>query len=963
MQFRSIPFLLLAVFVPAVVASAQVRQAEVAGIVTDSSGGVLPGVTVTATHVATQQVRTTVTDTDGRYLFPALPVGVYQIRAELEGLTPIVFSDYRLQVGDSARLDITMRVAALEDTITVVGQPPLIDTTKSDLSGRIDQTQLEELPLSGRNWLAFATLAPGVKSDGRGGQPTAGVGDSRMSKVYIDGGQIQNLSTVAVDLEISKEIVGEFEVITNRFDAVMGRAGTSVVNALTKSGGDRFSGSTYVYFRDDALNGKDFFTGRVEPYRNQQYGFTLGGPIVKGKTHFFGSYERQEEPKTLSANTGFQIFDAPVESTDTRNLFFGRVDHSITGSHRVTFRFNRFDRIQPHTTVGGGVSISNSHTFDFETNRYNAGISSIFGDRFVNQFAVTYLKSVRLFNRFTGPPDRETFGLAPSNNNLHQFPAVRIGGITNVGNERPEFWHIRNDASLVFDWRGQHNLKFGGEWNHQYIWGVFAANSNGTFVYAQNPPNLATCCPGGDQSQWDKSQFPVPIRYSQALGDFFYDAPNDIYAAYIQDDWTVHPRLTLNLGLRYDIEIGSLGHDQLGLVTNPRSNDSDNFQPRVGFAYDLTGGGTTILRGGGGIYYDQVFLNVTFNQRRSNTGRQVSVTTFNTNNDPNFARDPLGGRTFDDFIAGAGATNVARISETTGQPYVYSWSIGVGHQLTPSLAVSADYVGQRSDTMLRALDSNVFCCRPDGNPLPVTSGNFPELGGSVTGDGRPDRRFNAITEYLADGRSRYHGLQLTLTKRMDRNYQFGLNYLLSKNEDDHNGAFSQPHNPFNKADEYGVSLQDQRHRLVGNWVAYLPWQVHFGGVVHVGSGQAVGVTTGGIDILGKGNSSGARPTCGLDSRFNPGCAALGIPAGQRVPRNALRSDPVYRLDLRLARRFSAGRVTVDPSIEIFNVFNRENYDPFRYNGNLASAGFGRPGRSDALPYLPRQAQVAVRVAF
>lgn len=180
----------------------------------------------------------------------------------------------------------------------------------------------------------------------------------------------------------------------------------------------------------------------------------------------------------------------------------------------------------------------------------------------------------------------------------------------------------------------------------------------------------------------------------------------------------------MNLGVRYDLEIGSLGHDQTGLVTNPRSNDKNNFQPRVGFAWDLLGNGRTIVRGGGGLYYDQVFLNVTFNQRRSNTGRQVSVTTFNTNNDPNFVNDPLGGRDFDDFIAGAGASNVTRISNSGEQPHVWTWSGGVAHQITPTLAVSADYVYQRSDSMLRSADSNLFCCSPDGNPLPIRAGNF-----------------------------------------------------------------------------------------------------------------------------------------------------------------------------------------------------------------------------------------------
>ena len=304
--------------------------------------------------------------------------------------------------------------------------------------------------------------------------------------------------------------------------------------------------------------------------------------------------------------------------------------------------------------------------------------------------------------------------------------------------------------------------------------GFFSNAANGQFFYNQDAPNLATCCPGVDQSTWDTSRFPIPARFTQALGDFSISAPNNIYSAYVQDDWTLGPRLTLNLGVRYDLEAGSLANDVTGLTTTPHENDINNFQPRLGFAWDLTGTSRTVVRGGGGLYYDQVFLNVTFNQIRSNSGQQVTVTTFNTANDPGFASDPLGGRTFEDFKQTPGAINVARVAVDAQQPHVWTWSIGVAHQITSDMAVTADYVGQGSDSMLRSIDSNLFCCLPDGNALPVTTGTFPELGGPVQGAGRPDRRYNIIQDYLTNGRSRYQGLQVGLNKRMTHGYQFGV---------------------------------------------------------------------------------------------------------------------------------------------------------------------------------------------
>jgi hypothetical protein len=237
------------VIITSVPARGQVRLAEISGKVTDGSGAVLPGVSITATNTATGEKRTVVTEASGGYLLTALPVGEYEVLAELQGFAPTVVRGYRIGIGGSVVLNLQMQLAGVEESITVEANVPLIDTTKSALSGKINQTQVEELPVNGRNWLVFAVLAPGVKSDGQGVQgstPTAGIGDGRNTRVFLDGAGVQNKSTgQSVDVEVSKEIVGEFEVITNRFDAQMGHAGTAIVNAVTKGGTDRFGGTAF----------------------------------------------------------------------------------------------------------------------------------------------------------------------------------------------------------------------------------------------------------------------------------------------------------------------------------------------------------------------------------------------------------------------------------------------------------------------------------------------------------------------------------------------------------------------------------------------------------------------------------------------------------------------------------------------------------------------------------------------
>lgn len=946
--------LLVGLAVAVTPASAQVRLAEMSGTVTDESGAMLPGVTVTATHVATRQIRSTVTEASGAFLLTALPVGVYEIRVELTGFNPIVYKDYALGLGESTRLDVKMHVATMQETITVVGQSPLVDTTKSTLSGKIDQTQVEELPVNGRNWLNFAVLAPGVKSDS-GGAPAAGVGAGRIGgKIFLDGASVQTFSTVGIQTEVSKDIIGEFEVLTNRFDAQLGHAGSAMVNAITKSGTDAFHGNAFVYWRDDSLNAKDFFTGRVEPYENRQFGGTAGGPIVRGKTQFFGSYEREVEPKTKSANTGFAALDETIDASDKKNMHFARVDHSLWSRHRLSARMNRYDRNSPFQNTGGSVVPSASTNFNIRTYRWNGGLNSAFGNKFVNQLLFNYTDSEQFFSR-TQCGYAPAFGECPT----HTFPAVRIGPQPNVGYELHNWFLIRNDASYFFDKKGQHNVKFGGEVTTGHVVIFFPNATNGVFFYNTDPRNLATCCRGADQSTWDKSQFPIPARYQVGLGDFLTTAPNKIYGLYLQDDWTISKRLTLNLGLRYDLEVGSLANDQLGLAVEPGKNDVNNIQPRLGFAYDVTGTGRTVIRGGAGTYYDQVYLNLTYNQLLQNSGRNVSITVFNTANDPGFARDPLNGRGFEQLKDAGGARNVARIAKGAEQPHMDSASIGVAQRLGSELALAVDYVYQRSTSMLVTIDSNLFCCLADGNAKPINTGNYPELGGVVAGAGRPDPRFNTISNYTFIGKADYHGLQVAVNKRMSKGNQFGATYLLSKNND----TAGTPFNMFDPLVEYGRSAQDQRHRLTANWVTTLPFDFHLNGIAYAASGQAIGTSTGGVDLNGDASTGGDRPTCGLDPRFVPGCTALGVPNGQRVPRNALRGDTVVRVDLRLSRALRLSRVSVEPLIEVFNLFNRNNHDPGAFQASLANARFGQPGRSSNLPYQPRQLQLGARLIF
>ena len=451
----------------------------------------------------------------------------------------------------------------------------------------------------------------------------------------------------------------------------------------------------------------------------------------------------------MSANTGIASLDEPVDGTDVRNLYFARLDQDLSG-HHLSGRFNRFDRKMPNDGVGGSVTTSGAILNDWVVQRYNAGLDSVFAGRWVNQFLFTFLDTYRKFNRMSEGPQ-------------YSFPSLAIGGRPNAGHEVPSYWFIRNDVSYFFEKAGQHNLKFGGEYEHGDVQGFFANAANGQFFYNQEPAEPRDVLRGRSISRRGtrrSSRFRRGSRRRSAT--FRSTAPNNIYSAYVQDDWTLGPRLTLNLGLRYDLEFGSLANDVTGLTTSPHENDINNFQPRLGFAWDLNGHGRTVVRGGGGLYYDQVFLNVTFNQIRSNSGQQVTVTTFNTTNDPGSPAIRWAARTFEDFKQTSRAPSTW-LGVADGRAAAARVDLVDRHRPSdhdPTWPSPPTMSARARIRCSRSIDSNLFCCLPDGNALPITTGTFPELGGPVRARAARIPRYNIIQDYLTNGRSRYQGLQV-----------------------------------------------------------------------------------------------------------------------------------------------------------------------------------------------------------
>ena len=384
MFLRRVLFALLALATPI---AAFAQEAVLTGTITDSTGGVLPGVTVTAVHAASGNKFLAVTDERGIYRIPAR-VGAYQLAAELQGFSTAQRTGVELLVGQTVVVNLQLAPSGVAETVTVSGEAPLINVATSSLGGNIDPQQVQELPVQGRNWMALAMLAPGSRmTSDTSNTPIANrgaSGDVRQYQFNLDGQQVTSEMGFGNQPRYSQESIGEFQYISNRFDATMGRSAAVQVIAVTKSGTNRFAGSVRGNFRDTRLNAPDPVLHKVVPIDNQQLAFTLGGPILKDRLHFFAHYDYEREPKTSIWNTPYPRFNVELHGPETVKMGGTRVDYQLSSNMRLMGKVTDAEHWQPFTA--GNTSHPAATGSTLETNREFAGqFTHVISNRAVNE--------------------------------------------------------------------------------------------------------------------------------------------------------------------------------------------------------------------------------------------------------------------------------------------------------------------------------------------------------------------------------------------------------------------------------------------------------------------------------------------------------------------------------------------------------------------------------------------------
>jgi len=907
---RTAAFAMVALMLVPIAAVAQTFTAQVSGHATDESGGVLPGVTVTAINEETGVQRSVTTAETGAYQITGLEPGRYTFTAELQGFAALKQTGITLSVSQAARFDLRMKVAGLEEAVTVTADTPLVSTTKSEIGLTVTPKQIDELPLNGRNFMELALLAPGVKVPLERTQTDVSFGGSsgRSTYVQVDGADNNDDTVGGGETGFSMESIREFQVVTNRFSAEFGRTSAGVVNIVTRSGTNNLRGSAFGFFRDDALKAANWFTGNKEPFSRKQYGGAVGGPVLENRTHYFINLEQQGDQETAVPNTGVSYLDTQADAANDVTLGFVKVDHQLAEHHRL---FTSYAVTYSETT---NQNIGGSATLEYGTNRIRKthagtiGETWVMSDRAVNDFRFLYR-------------NHDTQAAPNVNTPALLFPSAMLGTRTNYPQNRAEErMQFRDDFSyFVPDWKGTHSLKAGVDYSRVDYVVFFANTTRGAFTFTQNPADFL-----------NPATFPAPVRYQQGLGRFDTADDTHTFNVYFQDDWQPNKRLTLNLGLRYEVEFGSANNDfstSRSDLVQPKETDMNNVAPRLGVTYDLSGQGTTILRGGFGMFYDQFLLNMAFNEKLFNGETFVIADIRPTAGQPISLTDPLSGRTFEDFLRTAGATAVQTIDPNLRVPYTYQSSVGFQQRIGNAMGVSVDYV---------RVDGRNEILRRDANLNPAC----PNL---LAGCTRPNPRYTTNTRSESIGTSVYNGLHTSMTYRTSR-LSTQLSYTLSKamNYGDDPAFGSGRSNQFDIGPDWGPAANDRRHTIVVNGSVNLPYQTQVSGIVNGGSGFVILGTRVSEDLNGDGIFSD-RP--------------------DGVGRNSFRSDPTIKIDLRLTKNVRLGRLNAQGIAEVFNVFNRRNYDPSAYGNRIGTTTFLRPGSSTATYFQPREVQLAFRVNF
>ena len=1033
-------------------AGAQVTSAAIVGTIKDSSGGALPGVTVTARNVDTGFNRTVPTDEVGAYRLEFLPIGKYSIEVVLSGFRSVTRSGIVLNINDTVKVDVALEVGGLAESITVEGESPVVNTATADISKTVEAKAIESLPIVDRNVYSLLDITPGVQSNNNG-VASASTGTSNLTlgfpeqrtlinggadggtgsvNYYLDGGINMTALRNTGNILPNPDAIQEFKVQTNSYSVEYGRFASGIINVITRSGTNSYRGSAFEYTRDGDLNAKEWGSTQARPpLKRNQYGGTFGGPLAKDRTFFFGSYSglRQTTQTFLNnaipptalertgdfsqsrtiptdpatgqlfscngavgvicqgrldpvsmkivndyiplANVDGGIWQGYVESPFNTDEFLVKLDHQLNDAHRLSGSYF-FTMGESVTQAGTGNLPWALYSFNWKQHNLNVSDTWAIGTDKINQLWFSYNRNYggRLNLPETSLTDLGSSAIIMGAPALPQITVSgyftltnAIGGPTAGG----DFYSIRD----VFSWtKARHAIRMGGELSYNKTVQDVLLNNYGVFTFNNSVTKNALA----------DFMIGIPSAVTQ-------DAPvtalwNSWYgAAFVQDDFRLGSNLTLNLGLRWDVQTpgtdpqdrfttyvpgqqstarpdapaGQLFYGDPGIERGVIPISWTHVSPRVGIVWDPFGDGKTSIRAAGGVFYGSISGNA-WNTMTNFQPWSTRLTFVNTGKGVNSAGVPQGATLANPYTNYPGGTpfpyqgtyavggGIFGVDQEFVWPRTFQTNVGIQRQLFSRMAVGAAYIG----TFNRNL--------PFGRDV-----NYPVATSTATNNGtnillrRPNPAFGAVTLMDSDQSSDYNGLQLTFNMRQWHNVSLNGFYTYSKTMSSaqvmNNTTQGLAQNYTRLDDEYGRADTDQRHvfSLNMNWeLDYYKgdngfWSALLNGwaispIVKIRSGLPFTVTNGNVDANLDGQTNDRANQIGdpyIDNPtpqqwFNTAAFAqnkvvTGNPVNGNTPRNSLEGPGFRVIDLAVSRdfRLPLGKLTF--RAEATNAFNIVNY--------------------------------------
>jgi hypothetical protein len=1038
-------------------ALAQETTGTVSGTVKDESGAVIPGTTVQVRNVATGLSRSVSSDAQGRYQVSQLSPGSYEIESSSAGFQSYVRSGVELTVGRHAVVDIVLKVGAMTQKVEVTGEAPLVNTTTAATSGLIGEKEIRELPLNGRNYVQLTLLEPGVvQSRSAGSSAVTGGGmklnfngaRSDSNNYIVDGTSANSVNQQAIGgasgQAMGVEAIQEFQVLTSNYSAEFGRAGGGIINVVTKSGTNQLRGSAFEFLRNSKLDARNFFDIIKPSLKRNQFGGSLGGPLKRDKTFVFGAYEglRERLGQTLNVqvptvaarqgNLGTSGTVAvsevvkpylalwPLPEPGATDLRDGRAEFRRTagqptrqdyGSARVDHSFSSNNNLFGRYTIDDSVvvtprSIANFTDQDTVRSQYaTIGNTQILSPTLLNVFRFGFNRSTVLYDQFSqnAAVEDKSLWYFPNPSEPYLGP-LGIGGLSAatavLNRPKHRLDNVYQLVDTITDTLERHTLKFGAE--YQRIQTNENDTNNGAGSYSFT--NLSTFLTNQPSSFVGVEPGRSAVRgWRQRL-----------FGMFLQDDFRLFPRLTLNLGVRWEfvtdpIEVNGRTAHYEGVFTTKLGDhtitggpiatfNKKNISPRFGFAWDVAGDGKTSVRGGFGMYYQMLFRNYFFSSRFV----PPWYTTLSADAPNLVFPHPLAqlqaqATTGGDFVT----------YKDGSMPYMMQWNTSVQRQLSGGTVIGMGYVGTRGLHLGYIYNPNV----PVPDILPDGRYFYPA--------NRPLRDPNFTSSVRIKSRrssSLYNALQVKANHRFTRGLQAQVAYTWSHSLDmgsaqlagDYGNSAPSAQNPWNIKDDWSHSAFDLRHVVSANYTYQLPFGAKSAGIVAkvIGGWQTNGIlnltsgvpftvqNNGGLNRTRQGNGPPSRPDLVPGMSNNPiegttaGCA--GIPAGGKLGTPDLWYDPcAFRLQ-ELGFYGNLGRNTViGPKLrtfdfalvkntpfgesrslqfrwEVFNLFNRANFDlpnstNFLVANGTASSTAGRISAPTVTP--ARQMQFGLKLSF